>query len=54
MDYYTYLRTKLSTKYDRTVSRFIAELVKKVKPQMKTNFFHLEKVISDIGFMATF
>lgn len=43
-----------STKYDETVSIYIAKTVKKFKSQIRANFFDPKEPMPIVGFLATF
>lgn len=52
-DYRTYRLANRPSKYEASVSCFIAKLVKKVKSQMEARFFNQKKSFLMIRFLAT-
>lgn len=54
VDFRPYQLSNPSSRYDMTVSSYIAKLVKKVKLQIEAHFFNPKDRISTIRFLATF
>lgn len=54
INHHNYRLASKSTKYDKTVSSYIAKIIKKVNSQMKAQFCDWKDLISFIGTLATF
>lgn len=54
IDLWTFCLFKQSSHYDEKISSYIAKLIKKVKMQMKVDFFNSKDPISTFRFLATF